>query len=165
MIERFISRWRNEVGNDIYPAFRLILPDKDRDRPVYGLKEAVIAKLLIKLLRIDPKSDDGLLMTQWKSVAGGSRNTNAGDFAGRCGEVLSKRNERTEPGTMRIAEVNHLLDKLAGAQGEREQLPIFEEFYRRMNAEELKWLIRIIIKQMKVGATEKTFFTVRTSRC
>lgn len=35
IIDRFVSRWRNEVGNDIYPAFRLILCDKDRDRSVY----------------------------------------------------------------------------------------------------------------------------------
>lgn len=33
-----------------------------------------------------------------------------------------------------------------------------EEFYNNMCAEELMWLIRIILKQMKVGATEKTFF-------
>lgn len=28
-----------------------------------------------------------------------------------------------------------------------------------MNADELMWIIRIILKQMKVGSTEKTFFT------
>lgn len=32
------------------------------------------------------------------------------------------------------------------------------EFYNNMCAEELMWLIRIILKQMKVGATESTFF-------
>lgn len=36
IIDRFISRWRSEVGNDVYPAFRLILCDKDRDRSVYA---------------------------------------------------------------------------------------------------------------------------------
>lgn len=35
IIDRFLSRWRSEVGNDIYPALRLILCDKDRDRSVY----------------------------------------------------------------------------------------------------------------------------------
>jgi DNA ligase-4 len=33
-----------------------------------------------------------------------------------------------------------------------------QEFYNNMNADEMMWLIRIILKQMKVGATEKTFF-------
>lgn len=60
-----------------------------------------------------------------------------------------------------------------------EQLPIMTEFYNNMNASELMWLIRIIMRrmidpflkwplkhlliallstEMKVGATEKTFF-------
>jgi len=53
--------------------------------------------------------------------------------------------------------VNVMLDRLAGASGEAEQLPIFEEFYQGMNAEEVMWLVRIILKDMKVGATERTF--------
>lgn len=47
LINRFIQRWRNEVGPDIYPAFRLIMPDRDKDRPMYGLKEASLGKMLV----------------------------------------------------------------------------------------------------------------------
>ncbi|KAH0029376.1 hypothetical protein KCU78_g3357, partial [Aureobasidium melanogenum] len=50
IIERFINRWRTEVGNDVFPLFRLIVPEKDRERPMYGLKEATIAKLMLKTL-------------------------------------------------------------------------------------------------------------------
>lgn len=64
---------------------------------------------------------------------------------------------RSEPGDFTVGEVNIMLDRLAGASGEAEQLPIFEEFYQGMNAEELMWLVRIILKDMKVGATERTF--------
>jgi DNA ligase-4 len=35
IIDQFVSRWRQEVGPDFFPAFRLILCDKDRDRNVY----------------------------------------------------------------------------------------------------------------------------------
>ncbi|EON97104.1 putative dna ligase 4 protein [Phaeoacremonium minimum UCRPA7] len=157
IIQRFISRWRAEVGSDFYPALRLILPDKDRDRGVYGLKENTIGKLLVKLMKIDKNSEDGYNLLHWKLPGQTTASRMAGDFAGRCFEVLSKRQMRTEPGNMRIAEVNELLDKLAGASGEAEQLPIFDIFYKRMNAEELMWLIRIVLKQMKVGATERTF--------
>lgn len=48
IIERFMSQWRKEVGDDFYPAMRLILPDKDRDRGVYGLKESGIGKMLVR---------------------------------------------------------------------------------------------------------------------
>ncbi|OWO99283.1 DNA ligase I, ATP-dependent family protein [Marssonina coronariae] len=154
ILERFVSRWRSEVGNDFYPAIRLILPEKDRDRPGYGLKEKNIGRLVVKMVKINPKSEDAQNLTDWKKISSASQS--AGDFAGRCHEVLSKRAMRTTPGDMRIAEVNALLDRLASVSGEEDQLPIFETFYNRMNADELMWLIRIILRQMKIGASEKT---------
>ncbi|OTB02223.1 hypothetical protein M426DRAFT_74702 [Hypoxylon sp. CI-4A] len=157
VIERFISKWRVEVGNDFYPAMRLILPNADRDRGMYGLKESNIGRLLVKLMRIDRNSEDGYSILHWKEPVHYATARAAGDFAGRCYDVLSKRPMRIDPGDMRIAEVNEMLDKLAAASGESEQMPIFETFYQRMNPEELRWLIRIILKQMRVGATERSF--------
>ncbi|KAB8068426.1 ATP dependent DNA ligase domain-containing protein [Aspergillus leporis] len=160
VIERFISRWRKEVGDDIYPAFRLILPDKDRDRAMYGIKEKAIGKLFIKIMKIDKNSEDALNLLNWKLPGQATTSSMAGDFAGRCYSVLSKRPMRTEVGDMTIEEVNEKLDQLSAASKEDQQLPILTEFYRRMNPEELMWLVRIILRQMKVGATERTFFDV-----
>ncbi|KAG6313853.1 hypothetical protein E4U22_000564 [Claviceps purpurea] len=157
IIERFISRWRKEVGNDFYPALRLILPDKDSARGVYGLREHVLGKLLVKLLKIDRNSEDGHNLLHWRLPGQTMAARLAGDFAGRCYEVISKRPMRTEVGGMTIAEVNEQLDKLAASTGDAENLRVLETFYNRMNAEEMLWLIRIILKQLKVGATEKTF--------
>lgn len=159
-----MSRWRNEVGNDFYPTMRLILPEKDRDRPMYGLKEKAIGKLLVKLMKISPDSEDGFSLTNWKLPGQTAASRVTGVFAMRCYEVLSKREMRSAAGNMRIAEVNELLDKLAAAQGEAQQLPIFGTFYERMNAEELKWLIRIILRDMKIGASEKTILDVSIIR-
>ncbi|KAK3940348.1 hypothetical protein QBC46DRAFT_364132 [Diplogelasinospora grovesii] len=159
IIERFMSRWRADVGLDFYPAMRLILPDKDRDRGVYGLKENTIGKLLVKVMKIDRHSEDGYGLMHWKlpghgrgggGGGGGGGRSSAGDFAGRVLEVVGKREMRTEPGELTIGDVNVLLDRLAAASGEAEQVPIFEEIYQKMNAEEIMWL-------MKVGATERTF--------
>ena len=160
IIERFISRWRKEVGTDVYPAFRLIVPEKDRDRGMYGLKEMTLGKLLVRVMKIDRNSEDGYNLLHWKLPGVKSSSAMAGDFAGRCFEVISKRPMRTAPGDMTIAEVNELLDRLSVAQKEENQRPIIEEFYKRMNADEMMWLIRMILRQMKVGATEKTFFDI-----
>lgn len=160
IIERFFSHWRNEVGNDIYPAMRLIIPEQDRERGVFRLKEQLIAKLLIKLMKISAKSTDGQSLLNWKVPGKSASSRAAGDFAGRCFEALEKRPLRTMPGDIRIGEVNELLDKLAAASGEAEQLPVFEELYRRMSPEELQWMIRIILRQMKIGATERTLLNV-----
>ncbi|KAI1843532.1 hypothetical protein JX266_010358 [Neoarthrinium moseri] len=157
IIERFISRWRSDVGDDFYPALRLILPNQDRDRGVYGLKENAIGKILVKVMKIDKNSEDGYKLIHWKLPGQSKQSRMAGDFAGRCYEVLSKRPMRTKPGDMHIGDVNEMLDKLSAASGESEQLPLFETFYQRMNPDELMWLIRIILKQMRVGATERTF--------
>ena len=157
LIKNYIDRWRRDVGPDFFPAFRLIIPDKDRDRGVYGLKEKIIAKLLIKVMKIDRNSEDGYNLLNWKNPGQTSSSRMAGDFAGRCYEALAKREMRTKVGDMTIDEVNELLDKLSAAPKEHEQLPILAEFYKRMNAVELQWLIRMILKQMKVGATERTF--------
>ncbi|KAK0646421.1 ATP dependent DNA ligase domain-containing protein [Cercophora newfieldiana] len=160
IIERFMSRWRSDVGNDFYPALRLILPDKDRDRGTYGLKESTIGKLLVKVMKIDKNSEDGYGLTHWKLPAGGGHGAgrgSAGDFAGRCFEVVGKRAMRVSPGELTIGEVNVLLDRLAAASGEKEQMVVWEEFYQGMNAEEMMWLVRIVLKDMKVGATERTF--------
>lgn len=101
IINRFISRWRTEVGNDIYPAFRLILCDKDRDRSVYvfpikvevvsdsrfsfefryHLKEKSIGRLWVKVMKINKDSDDGYALLNWRQP-GASKS--AGDFALRC---------------------------------------------------------------------------------
>ncbi|PBP18155.1 DNA ligase [Diplocarpon rosae] len=158
ILERFVSRWRSEVGNDFYPAIRLILPEKDRDRPMYGMKEKNIGRLVVKMVKINPKSEDAQNLTDWKKISSASQS--AGDFAGRCHEALSKRAIRTAVGDMRIAEVNALLDQLAAVSKEEDQLSIFETFYNRMNADELMWLIRIILRQMKIGASEKTVLDV-----
>ncbi|KAK7730022.1 DNA ligase (ATP) [Botryosphaeria dothidea] len=160
IIDRFISRWRQEVGNDIYPAFRLIIPEKDRDRAMYGLKEKAIGKLLVRVLRIDKDSEDGFNLLNWKLPGQKSTVAMAGDFAGRCFDVILKRPIRTKPGNMTIAEVNERLDKLSIISKEEDQFPVFQEFYQRMNSEEMMWLIRVILRQMKVGATERTIFDI-----
>lgn len=160
IIDRFIKRWRKDVGNDIYPAFRLIVPEKDRDRAMYGLKEKTIGKLLVQVMGIDKNSEDAFNLLNWKLPGVKSASAMAGDFAGRCFEVLSKRPKLTAPGNLSIGEVNEMLDRLSAAQKEENQLPIFRTFYDNMNADEMMWLIRIILRQMKVGATEKTIFEI-----
>ncbi|KAF2126891.1 DNA ligase 4 [Dothidotthia symphoricarpi CBS 119687] len=165
IIERYIANWRKQVGNDFYPAMRLMIPEKDRDRAMYGLKEKAIAKILIKLTGINRDSDDAKHLLNWKlpgQLHKASAST-AGDFAGRCYEVLSSRpseQSRTEHKDMSIAEVNKTLDALSQTGLENDQLKIFRRFYRRMDAEEMTWLIRMILRQMKIGATEKTIFDI-----
>ncbi|RKF81644.1 DNA ligase 4 [Golovinomyces cichoracearum] len=161
IIKHFISRWRAMVGDDFFPALRLILPERDRDRAMYGIKEKSIAKLIIKILRIDRRSGDASKLLNWKLPTQKSDHRFiGGDFASRCYEVLSKRSQKTCFGDMRISEVNQLLNQLSVTSKEAEQLPIFDKFYCRMNAEEMMWLIRIILRDTRVGTSERTILNL-----
>ncbi|VBB88358.1 Conserved hypothetical protein [Yarrowia lipolytica] len=152
---QFIKGWVEEVGKDIYPAFRLILPDKDRERAVYGLKEKALGRLWVKVLNLAKDSPDAKALSEWKQ--GG--NESAGNFSKRCYEVLSKRTSLTDYGHMTVDEVNERLDLLAdGETDQAKQIEILTYFYKHMNATELKWLVNIILRQMKMNATEKVFF-------
>ncbi|KAI1326619.1 DNA ligase I [Xylariaceae sp. FL0255] len=157
IIEAFIAKWRSQAGNDFFPAMRLILPESDRERAMYKIKEQMIARILIKVLMIDHSADAESLL-HWKRLTGGSsaQQQVAGDFPSRCYQVLSKRPLRREAGDLTVADVNEMLNKLSIAAGEKDRLEIFGTFYRRMCPDELQWLIRIILKQVKIGATEKT---------
>ena len=118
---------------------------KDRDRTVYGLKEKGIGKIFIKLMKINKTSPDAFALINWKLP--GMRSAATGDFAGRCYEVIRKRPMRTSPGSLTVAQVNDMLDRLSLSNKEEQQLPIMEEFYMNMCAEELMWMVRIILKR------------------
>ena len=123
---------------------------------MYGLKEKALARYLIKIMKIEKSSEDGHALLNWKSTSA----KGAGNFAKVAYEVISKRPFRVDVGDMTIGQVNDQLDKLSAEAKEEKQLPILADFYQRMNAEEMMWIISIILREMKVGATEKTFFDV-----
>lgn len=135
------------------------MPDKDRNRAMYGLKEKVLARYIIRILKIDKNSDDGYNLLNFKQPGTNSAQR-AGDFPGRVHDVMKKRPFRTEPGNLTVLEVNDMLDELSRCSKEEEQLPIIEKFYRNMNPDEFKWLVSIILRNVNVGATEKTFLDV-----
>lgn len=86
------------------------MPERDKDRQVYKIKEANMAKLFIKILGISPASEDAISIEKWKIP--GARGA-AGDFPGRLYEVLRSRAAVPDWGTMSIDEVNDGLDQLS----------------------------------------------------
>ena len=49
---------------------RLLLPQKDRERAIYGLKEKNIAKTYIKLIPLGPKDPDAIRILEWRKPSG-----------------------------------------------------------------------------------------------
>ncbi|KAF5383569.1 hypothetical protein D9615_003519 [Tricholomella constricta] len=134
----FWQHWRDEKGHDLYPVLRLILPQKDRERAVYGLKEKNLAKTYIKLIPLGMRDPDAIRLLNWKKPT--ERDKTSGDFPTVLFEVVSKRSSVIE-GSLSIDELNDILDDLSKNMGKQEvQSRILQRVYNRTTAEEQRWI-------------------------
>ena len=171
----FYTHYRAHTGPDIYPVLRLALPALDRDRPLYRIKHTVLAKLLVRVLRLDARSADAARLLRWRhpgrtggtGTGHGNGNGNgngngdaandAGDFASRVVEAVRRRPApRAARAALSVAELNQLLDALAGAGSGAAQTAVLAELYGRTSAAELGWVVRIVLREMKMGVSEGT---------
>ncbi|CAI0555826.1 unnamed protein product [Linum tenue] len=141
---------------DYFTAVRLILPGLDRERGSYGLKESVLANCLIDALGMSRDSPDALRLINWRK-GGAKTGANAGNFALVATEVLQRR-QGMASGGLTIKELNELLDRLACSENRPEKISILATLIKKTNAQEMKWVIMIILKDLKLGLSEKSIF-------
>lgn len=167
MIEHFFKLWRERIGNDLYPVVRLMLPDRDTRRRTYNLKEQKLAKALVVALDLPPNSSAAIKLEHWKLPT--KDDPGAGEFASVAYEVIKSRSTVTvSRSTTTIETVNEVLDKLSttrsvGEDGQKRSLAaehakILKRCVATMTPGEMKWLIRIILRDLKIGVGEKTIF-------
>ncbi|KAL2580869.1 hypothetical protein AAZV13_15G151400 [Glycine max] len=144
------------TDHNFFPAVRLLLPNLDRERGSYGLKESVLATSLIDALGISRDSPDALRLLNWRK-GGAATGPTAGNFALVASEVLQRR-QGTASGGLTIRELNELLDRLASAENRAEKILVLSTLIQKTNAQEMKWIIMIILKDLKLGISEKSIF-------
>ena len=73
-LAKFVSDCRRESGGngDLYPVARLLLPQLDRDRGVYGIKETMLAKLFVDMLKLGHNSPDALKLKNYRAPTSGA---------------------------------------------------------------------------------------------
>lgn len=162
LLQKFIEYWRfttaslkksdSNVDENFFPAMRFLLPEDDRR--IYGLKEVKLAKYLIEALCIGPKSNDAMKLLNYRAP---SHVKSDGDFASVAYFVLKNRCQ--EDNTLTIEEVNHHLDIISvnnakGKEGQRDVNSSIKHLLVNLSALQLKWLIRIILKDLKIGIKE-----------
>ncbi|XP_062077386.1 DNA ligase 4 [Humulus lupulus] len=155
------SKFRKFLDNfcksgDYFSAVRLILPNLDRERGSYGLKESVLATSLIDALGMARDSPDALRLINWRK-GGAKTGASAGNFALVAVEVLERRQGMTSGG-LTIKELNELLDRLASSENRSEKTSVLAMLIKKTNAQEMKWIIMIILKDLKLGISEKSIF-------
>ncbi|OXC65372.1 DNA ligase 4 [Cryptococcus neoformans] len=154
LLMRIFGNWREKVGPDLYPLIRLLLPDRDRERPVYNLKESMLARCYIDILSLEKHSEAAQRLIKWKQPAGDSSNP-TGDFAKVCYNEIKARST-VEEGQLSVEAVNMLLDKLAvGKMKQQDYVPILKAINMQCTAEEQEWIIRIILKDLHISIRER----------
>ena len=143
----------------IYPMVRLLIPDADRERNTYGVKIKNLTDIFInKLMQLTQESGAAMRIRHYKnpnyggasSRYGSGGSSAAGDFALVLEQELAKRRAGVG-GTITIGEVNAQLNLLAQAVGMPARLSVMQTLYDAMSANELKWIVRIILKNMTIG--------------
>ncbi|KAL3567082.1 hypothetical protein D5086_032497, partial [Populus alba] len=71
--------------------------------------------------------------------------------------VLQRR-QGTVSGGLTIEELNGLLDKLASSENRGEKTAVLAALINKTNTQEMKWIIMIILKDLKLGMSEKSVF-------
>ena len=61
-------------------------------------------------------------------------------------------------GGLTIKEVNDALDRLSASDTRSEKASVLSSLIKKTNALEMKWLLMIIIKDLKLGISEKSIF-------
>lgn len=167
--KEFLDSWRKfhdalhknkkDVTDSFYPAMRLILPQLERERMAYGIKETMLAKLYIELLNLPREGKDALKLLNYRTPSGAR--TDAGDFAVIAYFVLKPR--CLQKGSLTIQQVNELLDLVASNNsGKRKDLvkKSLLQLITQSSALEQKWLIRMIIKDLKLGVSQQTILNI-----
>lgn len=133
---------------------RLILPQLERERDAYGMKEHTLAKQYIDILGLGGSSAQKLLNYRAPANKKGASDS-SGDFASVAFFVLKSR--LPEKGTLTIVDVNNQLDKisLGHANKEKSQVKSALTFLlTKTSPLQHKWLIRMLLKDMKIGMSQ-----------
>ncbi|XP_020251503.1 DNA ligase 4, partial [Asparagus officinalis] len=95
-------------------------------------------------------------LVNWRK--GGARTgANAGNFALVAADVLQRR-QGLASGGLTIKDVNDALDQLASRENRGEKTAVLSDLIKKTNAVEMKWILMIILKDLKLGISEKSIF-------
>ncbi|CAG9760821.1 unnamed protein product [Ceutorhynchus assimilis] len=135
----------NQSKEDTFALMRLILPKLDRERGSYNMKESKIARVLIKMLAL-PAGNDREVLSKSYLMSG-----QASDFGDVVYSVIRKYLSKSKT-VLKIHELNSSLDDLSKRSNEGEAADILMELlFKKCSAEDSRWIIRIILKDLKLG--------------
>ncbi|XP_066248111.1 DNA ligase 4 isoform X2 [Euwallacea similis] len=145
IFQTLFSKCRREYSKEhVFSIIRLIIPKHDRERASYNMKEAKIARVLIRTLALPPGKDKDILIKSYL-MAG-----QASDFGDVVYSVVRRYLSHRKT-TLSIEELNNNLDKIAKCPNAAEVEDILLGLFRKCSADDSRWIIRILLKSLKLG--------------
>ena len=154
LLQRFLEEFQARAADrDAFPLVRLLLPGEDRERTQYGVRETGLARAYVAVLGLATNSPDAQRLLQWRRP-----DRAHADAAGDCGAVLERVLARRCPerGTLSVADVNAALDRLHGAADRAAREAVLRGVLRRATATQHRWLARLVLQDLRVGASVRT---------
>ncbi|ORX59718.1 ATP-dependent DNA ligase [Hesseltinella vesiculosa] len=159
LLRKYLHQWRTTYQKDFYSAMRLLLPQLDKTR--YFLKESKLSRAYREVLGLSMSSEDGHHLEKWK-LPSKSNTKSTGDFAMIVYETVFPRSTVTTP-TKTVEDVNQLLDELGRIENtstHANQVAIFRRVVDAYTPMEQRWLVRIILRDLKIGLSDNSIFDV-----
>src|SRR5690606_4233496 len=130
-----------------------LLPQLDKERQTYGMKETVLAKMYVQIMDISPESEDARRLIHWRkpnlvpaptttitttsiksASTAGDEDSTAGDFGMALFRAL--RNRCPEKGDLSVWDVNDQLNQLNAAADRESKKKVLKTLLRRTTAKE-----------------------------
>jgi len=168
-IEGFIATCVDKESKQAFDIFRLILPQLDLERGNYHLLEKKLVNIILDAAGIDRKSPIADAAGKWKLVKDEAEPSTISGVP-RFGKTLKRLvfNDQCdikddapseEKKRIKIGDVNEKLDALAAAGNDSAtQAGIIRWFLKRATPLQMRWICDIILKNVKIGASETTIF-------
>lgn len=165
IIETFIDTWRTHFGDNIYPAVRLIFPNRDGRK--YYIKDVALVRLVIKLLGLQKGLADYMMIQNWKKsyhqklrLAGDEERRNLGDLSLLVSRIMLRRRDAAAPvkTLVSVEEVNNVLDGLTQKSQSSDQIELLAPFLAKLTIPEVRFFFLIILKESMLSFFERSFF-------
>eukprot|EP01083_Nonionella_stella_P007624 21959_1 len=155
LLEALWKDLKSHGGKQFYPLMRLLLPQLDLERGGYGVKEKKIADLYVKAIPLPSQSHDAKKLHHFKNprYAG----IDVGDFTNCLYSVLRDRCIGMNSATKSLYDVNRDLEELQKeCDAQSHKVRWFQRLMTTYTALENKWLMRIVLKDLKCGVRHES---------
>eukprot|EP01022_Parablepharisma_sp_SALTPOND_P026654 TRINITY_DN64553_c0_g1_i1.p1 TRINITY_DN64553_c0_g1~~TRINITY_DN64553_c0_g1_i1.p1 ORF type:complete len:880 (-),score=84.68 TRINITY_DN64553_c0_g1_i1:2791-5430(-) len=136
-----------------------VYPQLDKERGNYDLKEISLARIYSNILGL-PKHEAERLQ-HYKNPKLQPEGDAAGNFVAILVSVLN--NRCREDSVLSVMQVNQYLDQLANFSERKNQQAVFSRLIAETTLVEQKWIVRIILKDLKLGIGYETILKTYSS--